>query len=55
MQAIVDRVMRAFTPEHPTSNDEALGGHQEATEFAAELLDNYKAQLIRRASGNHRR
>jgi hypothetical protein len=48
MQAIVDKVMRAFSFKHPVSDDEAKRAHQEATELAVELLENYKGQLARR-------
>jgi hypothetical protein len=55
MQAIVEKVMRAFTFKHGIADDEAKGARQEATAFAAELLDNYKGQLARRtpATGRH--
>jgi hypothetical protein len=48
MQAAVDRVMRAFTLKHPISEQEAEAIRQEATEFAADLLEKYKTQLARR-------
>jgi hypothetical protein len=48
MQAIVDKVMRAFTFKHPVSGDEAKLLSQEATDFAAELLEKYKSQLAQR-------
>jgi hypothetical protein len=48
MQAIVDKVMRAFTFKHPVSDDEAKLVRQEAADFAAELLENYKSRLARR-------
>lgn len=48
MQAIVDRVVRAFTFRHPVSDDEAKSVRAEATEFAMELLENYKSQMARR-------
>lgn len=51
MQAIVDKVMRAFTIKHPVRDDEAKRVPQEVTDFAAELLENYKTQLARRARG----
>jgi hypothetical protein len=48
MQAIVDKVMRVLTFKHPVSDDEAKRVRQEATDFAAELLENYKNQLAQR-------
>jgi hypothetical protein len=48
MQAIVDKVMRVLTFKHPVSDDEAKCVRQEATDFAAELLENYKSQLAQR-------
>jgi hypothetical protein len=48
MQAIVDKVMRVFAFKHPVSDDEAEPVRQEATDFAAELLENYKSQLAQR-------
>ena len=47
MQAIVDKVMRALSVKHPVPDDEAKPA-QQATELAAELLENYKKQLARR-------
>jgi len=54
MQAIVDKVMRAFTFKHPDSDGDAGRTREEATEFAAELLENYKAQLGSRTLGTRR-
>jgi hypothetical protein len=48
MQAIVDKVIRAFAFKHPVSDTETKLGRQEAADFAAELLENYKSQLARR-------
>jgi hypothetical protein len=48
MQAVVDRVMRAFTLKHPISDEEAEAVRKEAAAFAAELLEKYKDQLARR-------
>ena len=48
MQAVVDRVMRAFTLKHPISDEEAEAVRKEVTEFAAGLLEKYKDQLARR-------
>jgi hypothetical protein len=54
MQAIVDKVMRAFTYKPPVADDAADRGHQEATEFAAKLLENYRQQLAVRSRGTSR-
>jgi hypothetical protein len=54
MQAIVDKVMRAFSFKNPVSDDEAKRVHQEVTELAVELLENYKSQLARRILRSHR-
>ena len=48
MQAIVDKVMRAFAFKHPVSDAESKLVRQEVTDFAAELLENYKSQLAHR-------
>jgi hypothetical protein len=48
MQAVVDRVMRAFTLKHPISDQEAEAVRKEVTAFAAGLLEKYKDQLARR-------
>jgi hypothetical protein len=50
MHAIVDKVLRAFAAKSPVADHEAKLAHQEAAEFAAELLDNYKHHLARRTS-----
>jgi|GEM_PF-3031113 len=49
MQAVVDRVMRAFTLKGPISDQEAEAIRREATEFAIGLLAKYKSQLAHRA------
>jgi hypothetical protein len=51
MQAVVDRVMRAFTLKRPISDQEAEAIRQEATEFAIDLLAKYKSQLAHRTLG----
>jgi hypothetical protein len=48
MQAVVNRVMRAFSLKHPISDEEAEAVRKEVTEFAAGLLEKYKDQLARR-------
>jgi hypothetical protein len=49
MQAIVEKVMRAFSVKHPVSDDDAKREHQEASELAVQLLANYQKQLARSA------
>jgi hypothetical protein len=49
MQPAVERVIRAFTIKHPLSEAEAKVVRQEATELAAELLEEYKTRLVQRA------
>jgi hypothetical protein len=54
MQAVVDRVIRSFTSKPPVAlrnpmfDAESKAARDEATEFATQLLDNYKGQLAQR-------
>jgi hypothetical protein len=48
MQAVVDRVMRAFTSNRPMSDEQTDAVRREVTEFAAGLLEKYKNQLAHR-------
>lgn len=48
MQAVVDRVMRAFTLNRPMSDEQTEAVRREVTEFAAGLLEKYKNQLAHR-------
>ena len=48
MQAVVDRVKRAFTLNHPISDRQAEAIRRDATEFAIDLLAKYKSQLAQR-------
>ena len=48
MQAVVDRVKRAFTLNHPISDREAEAIRRDATEFAIDLLAKYQRQLAQR-------
>jgi hypothetical protein len=55
MQAVVDRVMRAFTLKQPISAEEAEAIRREANEFAIALLAKYKSKLEHRTlSGTER-
>jgi hypothetical protein len=47
MQAVVERVMRAFAIKHPLGGKAEIAPHDPA-EFAAELLGNYRTQLVQR-------
>lgn len=49
MRAVVERVMRAFTLKNPPPGSEADDARRSPAEFAAELLENYRAQLLQRA------
>ena len=54
MQAAVDRVLRTFRARLPISLRDPMSDAQpravrdEATDFAAQLLENYRGQLARR-------
>ena len=54
MQAAVDRVIRTFRARLPASFHDPMSDEQtqavrdEATDFAAQLLENYRGQLARR-------
>ncbi|WP_319796587.1 hypothetical protein [Nitrobacter sp.] len=49
MRAVVERVMRAFTLKNPPPGSETDDARRSPAEFAAELLENYRAQLLQRA------
>jgi hypothetical protein len=49
MQAVVQRVMRAFTLKNPPPDEKADGTRRTPAELAADLLKNYRAQLLQRA------
>jgi hypothetical protein len=49
MQAVVERVMRAFTLKNSLSDEKADRARRTPAELAAELLENYRAQLLQRA------
>jgi hypothetical protein len=48
MQAIVDKVIRAFTGKPSAGTADRRPAADEATEFAAELLENLKRQMAMR-------
>jgi hypothetical protein len=48
MRAIVERVIRAFTLKNPPLGNEPDDARRSPAEFAAELLENYRAQLLQR-------
>ncbi|GAB1715870.1 MAG: hypothetical protein NTAFB05_09120 [Nitrobacter sp.] len=49
MQAVVERVMRAFALKFSPSDDKSERARPTPAELAAELLENYRAQLLQRA------
>jgi hypothetical protein len=49
MQAVVERVIRAITLKNSLSNEKADGARRTPAELAADLLENYRAQLLQRA------
>ena len=51
MQAAVERVFRSFTLKQPALH-EAADSRDDATDFAAQLLNNYKTQLLQRSRQN---
>jgi hypothetical protein len=51
MQAVVDRVMRAFTLKDPMPDEQTEAVGREVTEFAVALLAKYKNQLAHRTLG----
>ena len=51
MQAVVDRVKRAFTSNRPRSDRDADAIRRDATEFALDLLAKYKSELASRTLG----
>ncbi|MBN9004212.1 MAG: hypothetical protein J0H40_02250 [Rhizobiales bacterium] len=52
MQAVVERVMRAFAIKHP-SDEKAETARRNAAELAAELLDNYRIRIAQRDRLSH--
>ena len=55
MQTFVDKVIHAFSFKHSDADDEDQRTQREATELAAELLENYKSQLARQTVRAQRR
>lgn len=49
MQAIVERVIRAFALKNPPFNEEVGGDRRTPAELAADLLENYRTQLMQRS------
>lgn len=48
MLTTVDRVIAGQSPEHPMSDAQSAAVRDDATQFAAKLLESYKGQLFRR-------
>ena len=55
MRAIVERVIRAFTLKNPPPGNEPDDARRSPAEFAAELLENYRAQLLQRTQSPRNR
>ena len=55
MQAVVERVIRAFFVKHPLPEDRGEAARQGPPGFAANLLESYRARLAQRPrpSPNH--
>ncbi|MDR6305273.1 hypothetical protein GGQ85_002993 [Nitrobacter vulgaris] len=49
MQAVVERVIRAFTLKNSPSDEKADGDCRTPAGLAADLLENYRAHLLQRA------
>jgi hypothetical protein len=49
MRAVVKRVLRSFAIRTSSSSNKAGNAGRLPAEFAAELLENYRAQLLQRA------
>ena len=52
MQTAVERVIRSFTPKSPIKNGASDVMQDDAGQFAAALLENYKVQLAERSRAN---
>ena len=55
MQAAVERVLRNFTLRQPMPDEAADATQDDATRFAGQLLQNYRAQLEQRSRTDHQR
>jgi hypothetical protein len=55
MQAVVERVIRAFTLKNSPSDKKADDARRIPAELAADLLENYRTQLLQRARPSHNR
>ena len=49
MQAVVERVIHAFTIRNRPPDEKSGGTGRTPAELAADLLENYRAQLLQRA------
>lgn len=48
MQSVLDRVVSTLTLRHPMSESQSQAVRDDAVQFAAQLLENYKTQLSQR-------
>ena len=55
MQAVVERVIRAFTLRNPLCHEDVDGARPTPAGLAAELLENYRAQLLQRTQSPRNR
>ncbi|MEH6950799.1 hypothetical protein V4R08_05550 [Nitrobacter sp. NHB1] len=55
MQAIVERVIHAFIFKDRPPDEKAGGARRTPAELAADLLENYRAQLLQRAQSPRNR
>lgn len=49
MQPVIDRIIAKFTLKQPMSETQSQAVRDDAARFAAELLENYRSQLVRRS------
>jgi hypothetical protein len=54
MQAIVERVIHAFSLKNPPSNEKDDGHCETPAELASNLLENYRSHLLQRAQPRSR-
>jgi hypothetical protein len=48
MLTTADRVIAKLTLQHPTADAPSVAASDDAAQFAAQLLENYRCQLSRR-------
>jgi hypothetical protein len=55
MQPAIDRVLSALMPHRTVTERQSEGVRDDAAQFAARLLDTYKAQLAQRSLATNER